>query len=354
MRAPHVPRPVPRPRSLLGAALLAAVVAGLSVVALARPAGAGGGDVIEPVRDRYAPGETATMVGYTSAGAWIESSGLVEDGPYYGHLRADPEAALAGTPDWPAVHPTDVPLGPTTVTETGRRDQFAVRLSITFTVPSDLAPGTYEVFVCNDPCTRTLGQFVGGALNVGVEAADGVDRNWLIDDPAIALLDDDRVAGVTVGDIRAGRAGTPWYDQPFAPPPTVSDVGAGPTGTAGARDDPAARTGDGQRDPVRLPPPDADAAASARATERPDDSPARDVAPVVGLVAAAVLVVGAAAARRHLRSLKVRAWDRHVASRRPPVPEMAAAPAAPGPGDGDVDGDEQPEGERTARVPIKL
>lgn len=214
----------------------AAGLAGLVVVLAGwpPPAAAGGGDWLLPVRDRYEPGETAVMVGYTGAVADALPGG-VDDGPYYGHLRADPAASGPDGPGtWPYVHPTDVPLGPTTVTETGRHDQFAVRLSITFAVPADLAPGRYEVFVCDDPCTTSLGLLTGGTLNVGVEPLEPIDRQWLIDDPAVGQLDGgDLVAGIPVARIRAGHVGTPWYDARAAdPPPTAPPATTGPTTSA--------------------------------------------------------------------------------------------------------------------------
>jgi hypothetical protein len=241
---------------------------------------------LDPVQERYEPGQTAVMVGYTSAVAIGPGLGGVEDGPYYGHLRVDPEAAAADESDtWPYVYPSDVPLGPTTVTETGRHDMFAVRLSITFTVPGDLAPGSYEVFICNDPCTHTLGIFIGGTLNVGVDPLEPLDRNWLIDDPAVALLPDHAlVAGQTVDSIRSGRAGTPWYDQRAASPPPADP-------------DPAAAPADNDR-PDPVPP------ARPTAVETVDEAPARevglgDIAP--WLAGLAIIVLGWQLARRLLR-----------------------------------------------------
>lgn len=261
-----------------------AVVAGVLVVAFPSKAAGGGGDFLDPVQERYERGQTAVMVGYTAPAAIGPGSGGVEDGPYYGHLRVDPSAAAATEPATsPHVHPSDVPLGPTTITETGRHDMFGLRLSITFTVPGDLAPGSYEVFVCNDPCTHSLGHFIGGTLNVGVDPSEALDRNWLIDDPAVALLPDHAlVAGQTVGRLRSGRAGTPWYDLHAA-----SSLPADP--------DPAAPADNDQPDPV---PP-----AGPAAVETVNEGPARDVglgdiAP--WLAGLAIIVPGWRLARRLL------------------------------------------------------
>jgi hypothetical protein len=195
-------------RFALGAGLALGAVLG-AAAGPASPAAAGGVDLLHPVQERYEPGETATMIGYTSAGASTGMpSGDIGDGPYFGRLVADPESGR------------QIDLGPTTVTETGRRDRFAVRLSITFTVPAGLAPSSYEVLVCDATCSRSLGELYGGTIYVGVDPPPGLDRGWLIDDPAVAELPDGaRVSGVPVERIRAGEAVVPWYDAPPEPLP---------------------------------------------------------------------------------------------------------------------------------------
>jgi hypothetical protein len=223
-------------RFALGSGLALGAVLG-AAAGPASPAAAGGVDFMHSVQERYEPGETATMIGDTSAGASTGMpSGDIGDGPYFGRLVADPESGR------------HIDLGPTTVTETGRRDRFAVRLSITFTVPAGLAPSAYEVLVCDASCSRSLGELYGGTIHVGVDPPPGLDRGWLIDDPAVAELPDGaRVSGVPVERIRAGEAVVPWYDAPPEPLPAPSPApeprpGAVTPDTAGGEPAADART----------------------------------------------------------------------------------------------------------------
>lgn len=201
---------------VLGLAIALGSVAGPA--GPAAPAAAGGVDFMYPVQDHYEPGETATVVGYASAGAGAAArSGGVADGPYHGELETT--RASGGRVD----------LGPATVTETGRRDRYAVRVSITFTVPAGLAPGSYEIFVCDAGCGYTVGELYNGTIHVGIEPPDAIDRGWLVEDPAVAELPDDAlVSGIPAARIRAGEAGVPWYDAPPAPLPAPAPEAADP------------------------------------------------------------------------------------------------------------------------------
>lgn len=125
---------------------------------------------LQPVRDRYEPGQVATFVGYVVRAA---ESGWVEDGPFYGFLR-EGETALplgelslqpaAGLPEGPPV----------------------VRVQARFTVPPQLEPGHYELFFCNDPCVRSIGALAGASLNVGVDPVQPIVRTWPATEPELA------------------------------------------------------------------------------------------------------------------------------------------------------------------------
>lgn len=181
-------------RTALAAAVF--VVHALSAVA---PATAGG-SWLSPVRDRYEPGEVATLVGYTSGG----QLGWVQDGPFFAYL-------VVGDITLWAEHrlPTDhVALGPLSIQSRGR----ALRVSISFPVPHHLAAGLYTVTYCNDPCTTGLGDLIGGSVAVGVDPPREVQRGWYLDDPEIANLADDAVLtgpgyDVTAADVRGHGEG---------------------------------------------------------------------------------------------------------------------------------------------------
>ena len=203
----------PRRRETSAVRRMAAIVVVLVALATATavPAGAGGTHM-SPVKDRYEPGEVATLVGYTSGG----QLGWVQDGPFYAYLVAG-EAYLWSDHRLPA---GSVPLGPLSLEKKGR----TLRVSLSFPVPHDLAPGLYTVTYCNDPCTTGLGDLLGGSLAVSVDPPWTVQREWPLDDPEIANLADDAVLtgpgdAVTAGDVRAGR---------LAPPPGRRGPGSAP------------------------------------------------------------------------------------------------------------------------------
>ncbi len=179
-------------------AVLTAALAGLVVVGAAGPAAAGGGDWLDPVLDRYSPGEVATVVAYTAPG----QQGWVGDGPYQAYLRAVPFDRQENVEEdlLPAgEHPSDISLGPLVLQETGRGGMQALRISLTFNVP-DLEPGAYAIHYCNADCSY-LGQLVGGTIWVDVDPSYSISRSWPEDDPA-----------------RAGAAA----DVPLPPPPPTT------------------------------------------------------------------------------------------------------------------------------------
>ena len=133
----------------------------VAVLPFAGPAAAGG-SWFETTEKQYEPGDTVTISGWTSGG----QLGWVEDGPFYGYLRVvQPEPATIER--WPVIAPMDVALGPLHIERVGKGG-YALRASLTFVLPSQLAPGSYEFLYCNDPCTTGLGDLVGGTVYVGV------------------------------------------------------------------------------------------------------------------------------------------------------------------------------------------
>ncbi len=158
------------------AALLASIMLG------AQPASAGGGSWMDPVLDRYSPGEVATMVGYVGGAG----TGWVEDGPYEVYLRQEPAESLGDGDDYrrPGEASSDITLGPLLLQETGRGGYPTLRVSITFTVPQ-VAPGRYSIEYGNADCTW-LGDLAGGSLWVDVDPAEPITRDWPADDPARA------------------------------------------------------------------------------------------------------------------------------------------------------------------------
>lgn len=177
--------------SLVAAAVLAATLSGW----------AGGGDVLYPVRDRYEPGQEVTMVGRTNEGDGTWRSA----GPIHAWLM-------------PVDGGEQTRVGQVGVDEVaGAPDGRTLRLGVTFDLPADLAPGSYWVNV--DP---HVGWMIGGTLQVGVDPAGPVVRDWPLTEPAIGWLDDEALLmgpdgrAITAADVRAGR-----IPPPRAPLPTV-------------------------------------------------------------------------------------------------------------------------------------
>jgi hypothetical protein len=265
-----------RVRAGIGAA---AAVAALSALTLTppTPAGAGGGDWLYPDRDRYEAGQQVRLVGYTAATARmvvddraLSAAVLRRNGPYYAYLRVDPAAVERDTPrdrgPWPYVHPTDGRMGQVAVDEVtpAASPHYSVRVSAAFRLPQGLAPGVYDVTICDEPCTTTIGWLFSSPVYVGIDPADPIVRAWPLDDPAIRFLGDDALVAapaceancngiddwsVTAAEIRAGYRPAP-ITVPTEPeraagtattgPPTTGplvNAGKSPAGRAGT--DPA-------------------------------------------------------------------------------------------------------------------
>jgi hypothetical protein len=210
--------------------LAAAVTIG---IAATPPAAAGGGDWIEPARDRYEAGQTVTMIGYG-----MRVPGVRERGPFYAWLRVDPaavESAAVLDPEL-TIHTSDVLVGELVLEDVpGATDPYrAQRASITFDLPEDLADGAYPVVLCNVPCADAPGYFMADAIHVGVDPPYPIVRSWPLDDPAIRWLEDDALLvlsdgrQVTAAEVRAGTVtepAAPMTPVPAAPPSTVAATG---------------------------------------------------------------------------------------------------------------------------------
>ena len=147
--------------------------------------------------------------------------------PMAAHAERDPIAAP------PFVDPSDLPVGDVVVEDSPSPDDphswRPHRMSLTFELPPDLAPGAYEVLVCADPCTTSPGTFWPDAVHVGVDADHPVVRDWPLSEPGIRWLEDDALIltpwgqQVTAAEVRAGTvAEPPAALVPAAPPPTVA------------------------------------------------------------------------------------------------------------------------------------
>jgi hypothetical protein len=232
--------------ALVAGALAAAVALGRAATP---PAGAGGGDWIEPARDRYEAGQTVTMIGYG-----MSVPGVREHGPFYAWLRVDPaavEAAAVLDPEL-TIHPSDVLVGELVLEDMpGAADPYrAQRASITFDLPEDLADGAYSVVLCDATCTHAPGYFMADAVHVGIDPPYPIVRSWPLNDPAIRWLEDDALLllgdgrQVTAAEVRAGTVTEPpppAMRVPAAPPSTV----AAPAGPQASAPDPA-----GSREPT--------------------------------------------------------------------------------------------------------
>ncbi|MFP5319652.1 MAG: hypothetical protein ACLGI2_15320 [Acidimicrobiia bacterium] len=156
---------------MTGKRALGLVVAALLAVAgWSAPAGAGS---LSPVDDRYEPGEEATLVGYVAP----PPDGWEAAGPYMAFFKELGPLS------------TSVRIGPLDVAEVDTPAGRALRVSLVFRVPPDTVPGYYEVTYCDRLCTGGLGDLAGShPLNVGVDPAAPIVREWARNEPEIARL----------------------------------------------------------------------------------------------------------------------------------------------------------------------
>jgi hypothetical protein len=180
-----------------------------AVVVVAEPAAAGR-SWLSPVRDRYEPGETATLVGYVGPGGTL---GTVEDGPFFAYLRRL-DAPLT-VPNDLAMAPfapqaSDLRLGEFAVQNTGRPGYLAYRVSIQFRLPSGLQAGRYAVIYCNATCTKGLSDLIGGVIFVGRDPDGPIQRTRRPEEPEIVNPASERPAQPAVGPSPGGRGSVSW------------------------------------------------------------------------------------------------------------------------------------------------
>ena len=197
------------------------VVAGavlVVVIACSSPAIAKGSE-LTPVRDRYEPGDVATLVGYTG-GPQLRAHR--PPGPYRAFLE-DEEGRLK------------IEVGQLELTDTGRRGWESLRVIARFPISAHLPPGHYRLTYCTDTCQLPLlGDITGGLLSVGVDPPYPWSHLWPLDEAEIGNLPDHAILTgpgyqTTAGDVRAGRipvvpSGPPGAAAPIAgdEPPTVT------------------------------------------------------------------------------------------------------------------------------------
>ncbi|CAN5283991.1 hypothetical protein BH20ACT24_BH20ACT24_23230 [soil metagenome] len=138
-------------RIMLGLVSIAAVCA-----FAASPAGAGGSP-FHFERDHYVPGEIARgITGFSLIG----SGASLDAAPFYAYLLPSEQ--------WiepPVVPSGAIPLGRVTILDGGGPAEARIA-RIVFAVPP-VKPGSYNVALCNSPCTDTfLGDLVGGWISV--------------------------------------------------------------------------------------------------------------------------------------------------------------------------------------------
>jgi hypothetical protein len=312
---------------------LAASLATLGLAGIPAPAGAGGGEWMYPVRDRYEPGQDVLMVGYTQT---ARPSGTDPGGPYYAWLRVDPGAESRAGAVGVYVDPTDVRVAPVVVEASTTGDPvYPLRATISFTLPSDLSPGRYAPILCNDPCTQAPGYLIAEVLNVGLAPEFPIIRDWPATEPAIRWLEDDALLSgpsgqpVTAADHRAGRV---------PPPPTLPPSPA-VTAPAPAADAPVSReagaassrvTGDADA-PVTTADPDVSGVEVDPGPPVRGDDGWRPLAAWLAGLAALALASGALVARR--RSAR-HAPQGHGPAAEPVASADASQPPAAGPPSG--------------------
>lgn len=132
----------------------------------------------------YQPGDIAEA---TTAVAWSHNSslGTPDDGPFVIYLA--PQGAVAES--WPGLPDGSLPVGIVEIHLGPYRgadgEWYGPNYAVArFEIP-DVSPGEYQIAHCNSPCTRTLGDIIGGwDLHViagpnGRPAAEIADEVWL-------------------------------------------------------------------------------------------------------------------------------------------------------------------------------
>lgn len=208
---------------------LTAVAGSLLLITLAAPVAAGG-SWFNPVADRYEPGDTATLVGYTGGGIL----GALDDGPFFGFLaaRVDEDDYVPISPDFEPLE-----LGELDITRTTHGGYLSYRAAVTFELPGDLEPGVYRFDYCNEACDKQLGDLIGGFVWVGVDPNYTITRYWAPDEPELANLAPGQViSGPALNSTAPQARITPDLTPPAKvstlPSPAASSKGSEPPGDA--------------------------------------------------------------------------------------------------------------------------
>ena len=130
-----------------------AFVAAMLVLRVASVAVAGGS--VWHFDRYYQPGE---HVESSTTAAWGHNPnlGTPEDGPYFVYMATDENLS-----SWPGIQPDWMLVGVVDVSRLGTPNASSATATARFEIP-DVAAGEYHIFHCNDPCTTTLGDVVGG------------------------------------------------------------------------------------------------------------------------------------------------------------------------------------------------
>jgi hypothetical protein len=156
----------------------------LWLMVMSAPSGSAGGAVWHFDDVEYQPGDIAEA---TTAVAWSHNSslGTPEDGPFVIYLA--PMDSVAES--WPGLPDGSIPVGIVEIHvgpyQGADGESYGPNHAVArFEIP-DVPPGEYQIAHCNSPCTRTLGDIIGGwDLHViagpnGRPAAEIADEVWL-------------------------------------------------------------------------------------------------------------------------------------------------------------------------------
>jgi len=200
------------------------IVSGLAfwLMVEAASSGSAGGSVWHFDDAEYQPGEIAEA---TTTVAWSHngSLGTPEDGPFVLYLA--PQDAVAES--WPGLPDGSIPVGIVEIhlgpyQETDGEWYGPHHAVARFEIP-DVSPGEYQIAHCNSPCTKTLGDIIGGwDLHViagpnGRPAAEIADEVWLALEESPLWTEPETTAPGEV-------ATDPDLDMLYPPPRAVSSV----------------------------------------------------------------------------------------------------------------------------------
>jgi hypothetical protein len=200
------------------------IVSGLAfwLLITAAPNGSAGGSVWHFDDQEYKPGDIAEA---TTSVAWSQdgSLGRPEDGPfviYLAPLEAVAEPWL-GLPDGSIpVGIVEIHVGPY---QEADGEWYGPHHAVArFEIP-DVSPGEYQIAHCNSPCTKTLGDIVGGwDLHViagpnGRPASEIADEVWLAVEEYPQWTEPETTAP-------GEEATDPELDMPYPPSRAVSSV----------------------------------------------------------------------------------------------------------------------------------